>query len=548
MNLAFVSGESSGLFIVDISNSSNPSVIANANTPYPPIDICIDQQYAYILDCLEQAPVMYFGLRIFDISNPQYPFMVGQYDSINVALSLDIEGNYAFIASDGDGLTILDISDRTNPQMVSVLFSEDYVEDVHVEGEYAFLSLRNHENWEYGLTIANVSSPASPDTLGRYDCSGYYVVDVDVEGSYAFAAISVERCLNVVNIGDIWHPFLVGSLDYIGYRSDQQIDIDSGFACMAVDIDGLFIIDVSNPENPILARQYHSLHRHWGVNAGRGYVYLPDSYDGIRIYGLVDTSFFLQYHLPGRPVRGCIVDTLYYVAAGGVWLVLDISIPTNPSLVASYTMASCQDISIFGNYAFVRHNGAFSIWDITDPADAEQLGLCETPGGCAAVEAYGQFAFVADNYEGIQIINYSDPYNPFIESTYQAGGCALNLTIHGDLLFAANKTSLQILQIVNQDAIDEPRLIPKDFSLSQNYPNPFNAATTISYSLPNDFAGSLSTYDIAVPLVRTLDIAPGSSHIAWDGLNNAGHPVSSGIYFYAIAGYPDTARKMVLLR
>jgi hypothetical protein len=238
------------------------------------------------------------------------------------------------------------------------------------------------------------------------------------------------------------------------------------------------------------------------------------------------------------------------LAVADGWLVIDISDPSHPSLVASYPYPfgqSALNIAAAGNLAFVCQD-SLSIWDISDPANAFMRAYCETPGGCEAVEVFGQFAFVAARQEGIHIIDCSDPDAPFIASTFRTGGCAYNLAIRNDTIYVANGTSLQILHIVDSQAIDESESLPNGITLQQNYPNPFNARTTISFSLPKDFAGVMSIYDITGRLVRKIDIKSGSDRVMWDGKNGAGQPVSSGVYFYAMEGHPETARKMILLK
>ncbi|MCK6621004.1 MAG: T9SS type A sorting domain-containing protein [Calditrichaceae bacterium] len=93
---------------------------------------------------------------------------------------------------------------------------------------------------------------------------------------------------------------------------------------------------------------------------------------------------------------------------------------------------------------------------------------------------------------------------------------------------------------------------PEEFALSQNYPNPFNPATTITLSLPQDSRVSLEVYDITGRKVRTLADQPlpaGVHKIAWDGRNEGGEAVSSGVYIYRVqAGAFVESRKMVLLR
>jgi hypothetical protein len=94
-------------------------------------------------------------------------------------------------------------------------------------------------------------------------------------------------------------------------------------------------------------------------------------------------------------------------------------------------------------------------------------------------------------------------------------------------------------------------------SLGQNYPNPFNPSTTIEYRLPEGGPGgktrvSLVVYDVRGARVRVLVGGEQGSgkHVAeWDGRNEAGEAVGSGVYFYRMTtpGYSDV-RKMVLLK
>jgi len=99
---------------------------------------------------------------------------------------------------------------------------------------------------------------------------------------------------------------------------------------------------------------------------------------------------------------------------------------------------------------------------------------------------------------------------------------------------------------------DSSSTLPTRFELSQNYPNPFNPTTTITLSLPQDSRVSLQVYDVTGRKVRTLADQPlpaGVHKIAWDGRNEGGEAVSSGVYIYRVqAGAFVESRKMVLLR
>lgn len=78
---------------------------------------------------------------------------------------------------------------------------------------------------------------------------------------------------------------------------------------------------------------------------------------------------------------------------------------------------------------------------------------------------------------------------------------------------------------------------PKFYALDQNYPNPFNPSTTITYKLKDDSKVKLNIFNVRGQLVRELvedDKIAGEYSIQWDGLDNSGLKVPSGLYFYSI--------------
>lgn len=100
--------------------------------------------------------------------------------------------------------------------------------------------------------------------------------------------------------------------------------------------------------------------------------------------------------------------------------------------------------------------------------------------------------------------------------------------------------------------LDDPGL-PRLFGLEQNVPNPFNPSTDISFVVPAGGADvSLRIYDGAGKLVRTLldGYQPsGTRTVTWNGTNDLGRPVASGVYYYQMVS-PDFSakKKMVLLK
>ncbi len=93
---------------------------------------------------------------------------------------------------------------------------------------------------------------------------------------------------------------------------------------------------------------------------------------------------------------------------------------------------------------------------------------------------------------------------------------------------------------------------PDSFSLHQNYPNPFNPETVIHYDLPIHSHVDISVYNIAGQKIATLvdkEMDLGSHSIIWDGKNNKGEGLASGVYFYRMETdrFVQT-RKLILMR
>ncbi|MEK7670723.1 MAG: FlgD immunoglobulin-like domain containing protein, partial [Bacteroidota bacterium] len=83
--------------------------------------------------------------------------------------------------------------------------------------------------------------------------------------------------------------------------------------------------------------------------------------------------------------------------------------------------------------------------------------------------------------------------------------------------------------------------IPETFELAQNYPNPFNPSTTIRYALPEAARVNLSIYNVLGQRVAELTNevqSAGFYNAVWNGHNQAGSQVATGVYFYRIEATP----------
>lgn len=101
---------------------------------------------------------------------------------------------------------------------------------------------------------------------------------------------------------------------------------------------------------------------------------------------------------------------------------------------------------------------------------------------------------------------------------------------------------------------------PTEFDLSQNYPNPFNQSTQIGFVLKESGLTTLMIYDLLGRKVKTLveeELSSGYKSVLWDGKNDSGENVGSGVYFYRLkvisslsngTGNFSETRKLLLLK
>lgn len=107
-------------------------------------------------------------------------------------------------------------------------------------------------------------------------------------------------------------------------------------------------------------------------------------------------------------------------------------------------------------------------------------------------------------------------------------------------------------QITLHGPVSAQVLAPETFELSQNYPNPFNPTTTIRFQLPSEGKVLLQIFNTNGQLIRTLvdaQVRVGFHQAVWDGKNDSGIPVVTGVYYYRIiANGTVMTKKMALLK
>jgi predicted CXXCH cytochrome family protein len=118
------------------------------------------------------------------------------------------------------------------------------------------------------------------------------------------------------------------------------------------------------------------------------------------------------------------------------------------------------------------------------------------------------------------------------------------------------KYTVAILNAAISSITGVPRVIqtttPKTFDVSQNYPNPFNPTTQIRFTIPSETSVKITVFNLAGEEVSTLasgTMEAGTHTVTWNGCNESGQAVSTGVYFYRVqAGDYMVTKKMLFLK
>ncbi len=109
---------------------------------------------------------------------------------------------------------------------------------------------------------------------------------------------------------------------------------------------------------------------------------------------------------------------------------------------------------------------------------------------------------------------------------------------------------IMLRAIVEYGTSSDDPMIPVLTLDANNYPNPFTPETTIAYSVPKAGPASLKIYNTKGQLVRTLvdDVREAGKHsVVWNGKDNRGNSVASGLYFYRLSSDGNTVTRKMLL-
>ena len=245
---------------------------------------------------------------------------------------------------------------------------------------------------------------------------------VTLQGNYAYVAVDMSG-LAIVDVSDPENPVVTGRFnDNPGQVLDVEVSGD--YAYLTDDVGGLLIIDISDPANPSQIGNYEINYLGaLSIFLEGDYAYVnfrdhdegfyaamvifdvsnPANPDSLGAYTREMSGFFDVY----------VTNNYAYVVGFGGMQIIDVSRPDFPQEVANSDIPSfASGIDVSGDHAYITGFNGFSIFNIADPSAPEEVAIVNELRGSTGIQVNNQFAFVTNGQNGFHIIDISDPEQP----------------------------------------------------------------------------------------------------------------------------------------
>jgi hypothetical protein len=546
-----------GLCVVDISNPSDPQFLgAGGDSNHTGLAVSGSHAFASLLR--GWPPLSYF--QAIDVSNPHAPHLVDEMtipQGTGYTHDVAIVGDRAFASDQTAGIQVFDISDPTSMQHVGSL-RVGSAWGLATVGDRLFVA----EHWD--LKVVDIANPESPRPIANL-ATPDYAEDVAVSGHYAYLAD--HEGIRVIDILNPNAPSLVGSTPTPGvpnavaiayHEASQSVALSSTLAYVADGPAGLQIVDVSNPAAPnvIGGVDTPSGARDVAVVSDRAYV--ADSFSGVKVVDVTDpTTPAIIHEIDTFRARGIAVKLPYaYIAdADSGFKVINVEVAP-PVLVGQVQLpGSAERVVLNGSLAYVAAAYAgIQVIDVADPQSPQVVGNIPQPASAFDVAVAGSAAYLAAWEFGVRAVDVTVPTAPLLLGSGATVGEATGITVAGDLLYISDGSSgltIMPLQCPAIAGIGETSATPQSPRASvMVWPNPTSGPVHMRFHLPEAGQFQLGIYDVSGHLVRQLQDGrgtPGLRMQTWDGRNDRGRRVGSGVYVVRLCGPDGTATSRVTL-
>jgi hypothetical protein len=347
------------------------------------------------------------GLMVFDVSTPVQPQQIGSL-TLPDGYRVRLDGDIAYVSSDGAGLQVVDISDAHNPVLIGSFDTMGSTDAVTVVGDYAYLGQSTD-----GLVVTDVSNPNAVQLVGQAE--GGAAGESLLIGDHLYVSDWYTPALRVFDVSDVSDTVEVGSLpDFVAVDlATDGVHLFATRFLVDTQLYYLHVFGLTDPTSPMelstIAVSPHVLE----LEYANGHLFAPEFYDtGVHIINVTDPfnpfedAFYPVDWSEDVWVQG---NYAYVTSFHEGLIVLDITDPANPSVAGNFDeLFQFGEIAVSGDLAFILTGTTgeqhLRLYDVGDLGNIHELDRILLPGDAWNVTAQGSCAYVADGFAGVQII------------------------------------------------------------------------------------------------------------------------------------------------
>jgi hypothetical protein len=517
--LAYVAAGEAGLRVVDISNPALLNEVGSIEIGINAIDVAIEGNYAYIADRSRTR------LNVVDITNPNSPVVTGSYDLVSEKPNkLVVWKNFAYLATShtlrtGGGVVIVDVSNPVAPQLEGSYDTPGDGVDLMVreEGSMVYAFIADNPG---SLQVLDVTNPDSPTQKSAYDLRGstsvlfidgsvLYITDFG--NNYTYGYFNDLLVLDISNLSNIT---LKSTYEFPMPISNPEPAVDmttaSGYLYLAMSEHSFQIMDISNPNQLKQTGVFETFYQANGIAIAGDTAYIAD----VRGLKLVNIQNPLSAHVsafvgtPGYAEGVAVQGSYVYIADRSEGMrIIDVHEPGSPIEVGGFKdgYENVRSVDAAGNYAYLADWQGMVVVNISDPQNPYQVSLFATSSNAMDTTIDGMYAYIAQdagvtNGGGMLVVNVLDPAHPTEAGFHESldGRQAVKVVVRDDLAYLVSS----VVEIINISEPTDPQLvgtytppygIPADIALEGDY-----AFVAVRGDWP-DLPGHLRVLDLADP-------------------------------------------------
>jgi len=531
------------------------------------------------------------GLAIVDLSNPLAPILVKNWDgAFNTAHNIHIEAGYAYAvgcrgAAGTSSTTILDLADPLNP--VKVGGADRYLHDIYVRGNLAYGSAIN----DNGIAIYDVTDKTNPQEVSftGYVGANTHNAWLNDDGTVLLTTDEVSGGdLHIWNVQNPIRPIPITTWTANPSAIIHNVTVRGDSAYISYYTEGFQVVDISNPADPRQVAYYDTwpgssggFNGAWGVYPflESGNVLVSDITSGLFVFKLVDGPAVAGFELHAPKAESAspgMLQVSYYfdlqntqataqtfslsaasqlgwpthyptsmvVPGTGTELVLvTVDVPQNLQSQTLVHVELCAQAA--SGYACAST-------DPTTPVQLQSFDVLEQPS--AVVLSWSLHTDAGD--PGELVVLRAEASRPQEWETLYRGALASGSFVDEQAALGHSWIYTLAIDVPSGLVILAERQVtlaaPLQSRLLGNTPNPFNPQTAIQFELSQPGSVDLRVFDSRGQLLRTLSAAHlpvGRQSLQWDGRDQRGNSLSSGVYFYQVrSGRWQAVGRMTLVR